>query len=63
MTRGLVVLSKTAAIVLAAGALYLLAEREHAERERLRTAAVELTPSCQAKLEAYQPASGASATP
>src|SRR5256714_7712489 len=58
MTRPLLILSKIAAIMLAAGAVYLFAEHEHAERERLRTMAVELTPSCKAKLAAYALAAG-----
>jgi thiosulfate dehydrogenase len=35
------------------GGLYLLALHKHAERDALRNAAVELTPDCRAKLEAY----------
>jgi thiosulfate dehydrogenase len=58
MTRPLLLAAKTAAIVLVAGGVYLLAEREHAERERLRSAPVELTPSCKAKLDAYALAPG-----
>src|SRR5262245_1366299 len=35
------------------GGFYLLAVKEHAERDALRHAAVELTPDCKAKLEEY----------
>jgi thiosulfate dehydrogenase len=45
---------KLFAIVAVLGGLYLLALHKHAERDRLRHAAVELTPNCKAKLEAYE---------
>ena len=35
------------------GGLYLLALHKHAERDAVREAAVDLTPDCKAKLEAY----------
>ena len=35
------------------GGLYLVALKEHAERDEIRQAAVDLTPGCKAKLESY----------
>jgi thiosulfate dehydrogenase len=46
-------LLKVGLIVAILGGLYLLAVAKHAERDRLRKAAVELTPACQEKLEDY----------
>src|SRR5688572_27540654 len=47
-------LLKVALIVSILGGLYLLAEKKHAEREQIRQTAVELTPDCKAKLQAYE---------
>ena len=49
---------KVAVIVAALGSLYVLALSKHTEREELRMAAVELTPNCKQKLEAYGLAAG-----
>ncbi len=46
-------LIKIVLVVAALGALYALALHKQAERQRLREAAVELTPECKSKLEAY----------
>jgi thiosulfate dehydrogenase len=54
MARALKVLVAVAVF----GALYLLALHHHAERDRLRQAAVELTPDCKAKLDGYGLAAG-----
>src|SRR5215210_6667999 len=40
--------------VLFLGGLYLLAVHKHAERDELRKTSVDLTPSCNAKLQRYQ---------
>src|SRR3954465_3433223 len=53
MARGTLIAANIGAVILAAGAFYVLAEREHAEREALRHAAVDLTPACRAKLDRY----------
>jgi thiosulfate dehydrogenase len=47
-------LLKVALIVSILGGLYMLAVKRHAEREHIRQAAVELTPDCKAKLQAYE---------
>jgi thiosulfate dehydrogenase len=44
---------KLAVLLAALGALYLLALEQHAERDTLRQAAIELTPDCMAKLHDY----------
>ena len=46
-------LLRVALIVATLGGLYLLALERHAERERTRAAAVELTPGCKQKLAGY----------
>src|SRR3954471_12369419 len=53
MARGTLIAANIGAIILAAAAFYVLAERQHAEREALRHAAVDLTPACRAKLDRY----------
>ena len=53
MTRGTVLLAKIGGILAAAAAFYLVAEHEHAERDALRQAAVDLTPACREKLQRY----------
>ena len=49
---------KVAVMVSILGALYLVALKKHAQRDAMRQAAVELTPECKAKLEAYALAAG-----
>jgi thiosulfate dehydrogenase len=51
-------LFKIAAIAAILGGLYALALERHAERDRIRDAAVDLTPGCKEKLAAYGLASG-----
>jgi thiosulfate dehydrogenase len=51
-------LLRVALIVAALGGLYLLALERHAERDRTRAAAVELTPGCKQKLAGYGLAPG-----
>lgn len=58
MSRRSAKLLKVAMALLAAGGVYLLALHEHAGRERMRQAAVELTPQCKEKLERYGLAAG-----
>lgn len=53
-------LLKVALIVAILGGLYLLAVQRHAERDRIREAAVDLTQSCKEKLAGYALASGES---
>jgi len=52
-------LLKVGLIVSVLGGLYLLTLQKHDERDRIRQAAVELTPDCKAKLDAYGLAAGA----
>jgi thiosulfate dehydrogenase len=51
-------LLKVALTVALLGGLYALALKRHAERDEIRRAAVDLTPSCREKLERYELASG-----
>jgi thiosulfate dehydrogenase len=44
---------KIVCALLVAGGLYVLARHEHAERDAIRQAAVELTPACKEKLQRY----------
>jgi len=53
MARGTLIAAKIGAIVVVAAGLYIVAEHEHAERDALRQAAVDVTPACRAKLEHY----------
>ena len=46
-------LLRFALLVCGLGGLYLLAVQKHEDRDRVRLAAVELTPTCKAKLDAY----------
>jgi thiosulfate dehydrogenase len=49
---------KIVSALLAAGGLYLLAVQNHAERDRIRQASVDLTPACKEKLQRYALAPG-----
>jgi thiosulfate dehydrogenase len=49
---------KIFALLLAAGAIYLVASQKHAQREEIRKAPVTLTTNCAAKLQRYALASG-----
>ncbi|MCA3152440.1 MAG: hypothetical protein ING77_14820, partial [Rhodocyclaceae bacterium] len=42
-----------ALLVCTLGGLYFLAVQKHEDRDRMRLSAVELTPTCKAKLDAY----------
>lgn len=44
---------RVASALLILGGLYSLALQDHAERDRIRQAAVDLTPNCKAKLQGY----------
>lgn len=51
-------LLKVTVIVAILGGLYILALKSHAERDRIRAAAVDLTPSCKEKLGGYSLTAG-----
>jgi len=53
MQAGFAKVAKIAVLLAALGALYALAEHQHAQREAARRAAVALTPGCLEKLERY----------
>jgi thiosulfate dehydrogenase len=51
-------LLKIVSALLVAGGLYLLAVHNHAERDRIRQASVDLTPGCKEKLQSYDLGAG-----
>jgi thiosulfate dehydrogenase len=58
MSSWLAKLLKVALTLLILGGLYWLTVQSHAEREQIRQAAVDLTPSCKEKLQGYALATG-----